>query len=265
MQDSSDEILMSAYASGDPQAFEVLHARHRGPLFRYLKRQLRDRALAEDLYQDVWMRVINARNRYVSSARFTTWLYTIAHHRVMDHFRSARLREAGRLGAAVDDDSGDPLHDIADPSTPPPDQLLAREQLVRRVVAAVDALPLAQREAFVLQQEGGFALDEIAQAKRRRRSNWHRLRRAILMRLVSGRPQRRLPLRHSPNPRPLSRRVATGKQRWSRCRVRTASLQRRCPLHQRYNSRPSSQCRTSRRPTSWRPVPVQPRGRSPMR
>lgn len=162
MQEASDESLMSAYAAGDPAAFEVLHARHRGPLFRYLKRQLRDGALAEDLYQEVWMRVINARHRYVDSARFTTWLYTIAHNRVMDHFRAARLREAGRIGLAGDDDEA--LHDIADPSTPPPELLLEREQLVRRVVAAVEALPGAQREAFVLQQEGGLALAEIAQA-----------------------------------------------------------------------------------------------------
>jgi len=190
--DASDESLMIAYAAGDPAAFEVLHARHRGPLFRYLKRQLRDGALAEDLYQDVWMRVINARDRYVSSARFTTWLYTIAHNRVMDHFRAARLREAGRLGLAVDDDdAGEGLHDIADPSTPPPDQLLEREQLVRRVVAAVEALPGPQREAFVLQQEGGLALAEIAQAtgvnaetaKSRLRYAFARLRRDL-----GGRP-----------------------------------------------------------------------------
>ncbi len=161
--DTSDEALMLAYARGEAAAFETLYARHRAALFRYLRRLVREPALVEDVYQDVWMRVINARGRYVDTARFTTWLYTIAHNRVMDHHRAARLREAGRLGPEADDDE-DPLERLPDTTTPLPEQLLEREQLLRRVLAAVDALPAAQREAFVLQQEGGLSLEAIATA-----------------------------------------------------------------------------------------------------
>ena len=91
--------------------------------------------------------------------------------------------------AAVGDRDGDddPLDDLPDPATPPPDQLVEREQLLRRVVAAVDALPVAQREAFVLQQEAGLSLDEIAQvtgvnvetAKSRLRYAFAKLRREL--------------------------------------------------------------------------------------
>ncbi|HMM76312.1 MAG TPA: RNA polymerase sigma factor [Gammaproteobacteria bacterium] len=158
----SDEALMRAYARGDITAFDRLYARHRAGLFRYLRRLLTDSALIEDVYQDVWMRVMQARERYVDTARFTTWLYTIAHNRVMDHHRAARLREAGRVGA-LDDEEGDALARLPDPA-PPPEQLLERARLVQRVVAAVDALPAAQREAFVLQQEGGLSLAAIAEA-----------------------------------------------------------------------------------------------------
>ena len=177
---------MLAYARGDAGAFDILHARHRAALFRYVRRLVHDPAVAEDVYQDVWMRVIHARERYADTARFSTWLYTIAHNRAMDHHRSARLREAGRLGQDRDGDD-DPLDDLPDPATPPPDQLVEREQLLRRVVAAVDALPVAQREAFVLQQAAGLSLDEIAQvtgvnvetAKSRLRYAFAKLRREL--------------------------------------------------------------------------------------
>lgn len=182
----SDEALMLAYARGDATAFETLYARHRAALFRYVRRLVHDAALAEDLYQDVWMRVINARDRYADSARFTTWLYTIAHNRVMDHYRAARLRETGRIGPGEDGDE-DPLEQLPDPAASTPETLLEREQLVRRVVAAVDALPVAQREAFVLQQEGGLSLEGIAQvtgvnaetAKSRLRYAFAKLRREL--------------------------------------------------------------------------------------
>lgn len=160
--EASDEALMRAYARGEVAAFDLLYARHRAGLFRYLRRLLADPALIEDVYQDVWMRVMHARERYVETARFTTWLYTIAHNRVMDHHRAARLREAGRVGTP-DDDEDDAIARLPDPA-PPPEQLLERAQLVQRIVAAVDALPAAQREAFVLQQEGGLSLAAIAQA-----------------------------------------------------------------------------------------------------
>lgn len=183
---ASDEALMFAYARGDAAAFDVLYARHRAPLYRYVRRLVHDGALAEDLYQDVWLRVINARERYADSARFTTWIYTIAHNRVMDHHRAARLREAGRIGHDVDGE-GDPLDALPDPTAIPPESLLEREQLVRRVIAAVDALPAPQREAFVLQQEGELSLESIAQvtgvnaetAKSRLRYAFAKLRREL--------------------------------------------------------------------------------------
>lgn len=187
---ASDEALMLAYARGDAAAFETLYARHRTPLYRYVRRLVHDGALAEDLYQDVWLRVINARERYADSARFTTWLYTIAHNRVMDHHRAARLREAGRVGHD-ETVEGDPLDNLPDPAAQPPETLLEREELVRCVVAAVDALPAPQREAFVLQQEGGLSLEGIAQvtgvnaqtAKSRLRYAFAKLRREL-----GGRP-----------------------------------------------------------------------------
>ena len=90
-----DEELMTRYRDGDARAFEVLYTRHKGPLYRYLLRQCGAAALAEELFQDVWMNLIRTRERYEARAKFTTWLYTLAHHRVIDHHR--RQGAGGRV------------------------------------------------------------------------------------------------------------------------------------------------------------------------
>jgi len=89
--EAGDEQLMLAYREGDAGAFEQLYQRHKGRLFRFVLRSIRDRAIAEELYQEIWMRAIEARGRYEVQAKFTTWIYTIAHHRLVDHWRKKGL------------------------------------------------------------------------------------------------------------------------------------------------------------------------------
>ena len=84
--EATDEQLMLAYAAGDAASFEALYARHKGGLYRFVLRGIKERGVAEELFQEIWMRVIEARTRYAPQARFTTWLYTIAHNRMVDHF-----------------------------------------------------------------------------------------------------------------------------------------------------------------------------------
>ena len=158
-RDATDEELMLAYAAGDAAAFDVLYARHRGPVFRFVRRQVHNDGIAEEIFQDVWMRLINARARYVPTAKFTTWVFTIAHNRMMDHFRASGQHveyvafEPDEDGLAVDPPIADTLH---------PDALLERKRLATRLVAAIEDLPPAQREAFMLQQEGDLTVEEIA-------------------------------------------------------------------------------------------------------
>ena len=84
-----DEDLMLAYAAGDAAAFDTLYARHKGGVYRYLLRQCRQGGVADELFQDVWMNLIRARASYVPSAKFTTWLYRLAHNRLIDHYRAS--------------------------------------------------------------------------------------------------------------------------------------------------------------------------------
>lgn len=159
--DDSDEALMLRYAQGDAGAFDPLYARHRGGTFRYLLRHLGgDRALAEELFQDLWTNLIAARERYKVEAKFTTWLYTLAHNRLVDHYRRRRGLELAPLHPIGEDDD---LPEIPAPATVQPERQAEARQGAARLLALIEALPSAQREAFLLHQEGGLGVDEIAQ------------------------------------------------------------------------------------------------------
>ena len=158
--DSGDEALMLRYAGGDAAAFDDLYARHRGGLYRYLLRQLgNNRALAEELFQEIWMNLIGARSRYRVEAKFTTWLYTMAHNRVVDHYRRHRNMALVTLD---DGDDDDPPDEVPAPGTAQPERIVEARQQAARLLALIEGLPLVQREAFLLHEEAGLSVDEIA-------------------------------------------------------------------------------------------------------
>ena len=156
----TDESLMLAYVRGDAMAFERLYARHKGPTYRYFLRHTSDRGAADELHQDVWLKVVAARERYVAAARFTTWLYTLARHRLVDHWRAHR----GSRFSSLDDDGdagppadGDAPADFADPV----DRVIDA-QAAQRLQQALAEVPAAQRDAFLLHVEAGLSIGEIA-------------------------------------------------------------------------------------------------------
>jgi RNA polymerase sigma-70 factor (ECF subfamily) len=153
--EAADEALMLAYREGGAAAFEELYRRHKGGLFRFVLRSVRERALAEELFQEIWMRVIEARERYEPQARFTTWLYTIAHNRLVDHWRKKGLQSVS-LDDSADDPPGSPGFE--------PERILEAKQGLERFARALEALPVAQREAFLLHEEAGMSVAEIARA-----------------------------------------------------------------------------------------------------
>lgn len=156
--ETSDERLMIAYRDGDAAAFECLYARHRTRLYRYLANQCGDARLAEELYQDIWLKVINARSDYEPLAKFSTWLFRIAHNRLLDHYRQHARH------ALVTYDDGDGLDAFPGPAEDNPACLAERHAVAVRIADALEALPAAQREAFLLAEESGLSLEEIAAA-----------------------------------------------------------------------------------------------------
>jgi RNA polymerase sigma-70 factor (ECF subfamily) len=177
-----DADLMLRYANGEAQAFDLLYARHKGPLYRYLLRQCRDRAVADDLFQDVWDRVIRNRKHYQVRAKFATFLYRIAHNCAVDQFR---------LRARRRDDQSDPVEDSSEslvaPDTERPDRQFADAQFRDAFQRALDSLPDEQRAVFLLYEESGLGLDEIGEitgvgmetAKSRLRYAVSKLRKAL--------------------------------------------------------------------------------------
>ncbi len=154
-----DETLMQAFAAGDAGAFETLYDRHQLAVWRYVQRSVHDAALADELVQDVWFSLVRQAPRYEPRARFRTWLFTLAHHRLVDHFRTHHPSLS--LDATTDD--GASLADAlaADSGFSPLRQLQSREQ-AQALLDALAALPATQREAFLLQAEGALTVTEIA-------------------------------------------------------------------------------------------------------
>lgn len=149
-----DAGLMQAYARGDGGAFEQLYSRHRGPLYRFLQRQLRNTALADECFQDVWQRVIAARQSWTPEAAFSTWLFRIAHNRLNDHWRAQRHRPA------APDDGEERAARVPDPHTP--ERNLSEFEQRRRLQMALDTLPEEQRIVVTLRLEQELTLEEIA-------------------------------------------------------------------------------------------------------
>lgn len=147
-----DSALMLRYKDGDVAAFEVLYKRHKDSLHRYLFRLCKNRDTAEDLYQEVWKKIIDSRKRYRPTAMFTTFLYRVAHNSFIDYVRRNSRYSSGENYDADRDES------VADPPEVAADKQIFR----RRFEFALLALPDEQRDAFLLHEEAGLGLDAIA-------------------------------------------------------------------------------------------------------
>jgi RNA polymerase sigma-70 factor (ECF subfamily) len=170
----SDEALLMAYRAGDARAFERLVARHEKPVWNFLRRFVANAATAEDLLQEVFLRVIKSANEQDSewrgAAKFSTWLYTIARNLCVDHARRAVHRDAASLDgpghgrAQAETESEATLHDRIASSDPAPDAAVADRQAKARIDAAIAALPHDQREVFLMREVMEMPFAEIAAA-----------------------------------------------------------------------------------------------------
>ena len=153
-----DAKLMERYRDGDADAFSTLYAHHKGPLYRYLLRQVRNAGAAADLFQEVWSRLIATRARYEARAKFATFLFHIAHNCTMDFFRrDLMMRRAARPDEA-DVQSMEPEV----PEHQRPDGIAEFAEQQSALLAALGALPREQRETFLLHEETGLTIEEIA-------------------------------------------------------------------------------------------------------
>jgi RNA polymerase sigma-70 factor (ECF subfamily) len=161
----SDEALMLRYAGGDVRAFEELYRRHELRVWRYLQRNLSNRAITDELMQEVWFSVARAAKSYRPMARFTTWLLTLAHNRLVDALRATR-HHAPVSGPSPGTDASGLVRELAADRQMEPHERAQSEQHAAALLSAIEQLPQEQREAFLLHAEGELTLAEIAEVTR---------------------------------------------------------------------------------------------------
>jgi RNA polymerase sigma-70 factor (ECF subfamily) len=159
----SNEVLMMRYQTGDRDALATLVLRHKTPMYNFFLRQLRDRCLAEDMVQDLFVKLVRKAGTFKHEARFTTWVYAIARNLCIDQMRKLSLRRHPSLDARTAPDGPTLGERVADEHpTTAADRSAVSADIASRVTTAVEALPAEQREVFLLRQLAGVPFKEIA-------------------------------------------------------------------------------------------------------
>lgn len=155
-ESKTDEQLMLDYASGNAVAFEELFRRYGKKIYNLFFRSLNDAGIAEDLLQDCFIRVIEARERYKPESDFSSWIFTIAMNLLRDQYRTKKRRPRAQMAESFDDGR---LHNPAKEEEP--QQTLERQQVKEAVAKALESLPDEQREVIVLSKYEGLSFAEI--------------------------------------------------------------------------------------------------------
>ncbi len=163
-REPSDEALLSRYRRGDTQAFRALVRRHQRALYNFVLRQVRAPSVAEDIVQDVFVRIVQNADSFKEESRFSTWAYTIARNLCIDHLR----KRVHRRHASLDQEGGEPgegtpLGERVPSPGATADRAAIGRQLQTHIRDAVEALPPDQREVFLLRQVGELAFKDIAE------------------------------------------------------------------------------------------------------
>jgi len=159
-----DEILMAAYQAGNEAAFGELFGRHAGSVYRFLVRRLADRSLADDLFQEAFLRLHRARHTYDSTRSFRAWLFGIVHNLVVDAMRSrSRLPETTSLDDVREAAAERQQQAELGPDYRSPERLVAARQSTMALSRALRALPSDEATALILARLEGLSYDDIAE------------------------------------------------------------------------------------------------------
>lgn len=164
MDSFSDEQLIALYANGDIEAFNLLYMRHKGGIYRYCLRQLHSTQLVDDIFQDIWSKVIQSAEQYSPNAKFSTWLYTLARNAVIDHVRHIKVvnkvmvePKGGDNACLHDEDSSSKIAQVCDSES----SLLQHQQAIA-LKHCMQKLPSLQLDCFVLREESNLSVTQIA-------------------------------------------------------------------------------------------------------
>lgn len=166
-EDVTDEVLMLRFQGGDRAAFTLLVRRHKTAIFNFILRQVRSAQVAEDLVQDVFVKIVHNATEFKHEARFTTWAYAIARNVCIDHLRKMSLRKHPSLDQQGSQDDGDgPTLGERTPDKSPGasvDRAAIGSELGVKITRAVELLPAEQREVFLLRELANIPFKDIAE------------------------------------------------------------------------------------------------------
>ena len=161
----SDEELMYLYQKGDEHAFEVLYWRHQRGIFNYICHFIGESgAQAEDLLQDIFLKVVKASKRYEPTAKFTTWLYQIARNGCIDHFRKMKHRRTTSLSQPIGGEDDLSIESTIANSDPSPEKSARINEITDLLKDALTTLPEEQREVFLMREDLNLSFAEIAES-----------------------------------------------------------------------------------------------------
>jgi RNA polymerase sigma-70 factor (ECF subfamily) len=155
----SDETLMLQYQHGEQSAFETLYRRYKDVLYRYFLKHCNDHQQSEELYQEVWIKLINSAAHYTSKGKFKAYLFTIAHNTLVDFYRKAKPSQT------IEFEDAEMKEDITNSSTPLalPEDEFTLKQITKLFMKALEELPVEQKEAAILHFEQKMSVQEIAE------------------------------------------------------------------------------------------------------
>lgn len=164
--EATDEELMIRFQSGDRSSFALLVGRHKTRLYNFALRQLGSGATAEEVVQDAFVRVVQSAAEFKHAARFSTWLYAIARNLCVDQMRKRALRRHTSLDQperAPDGEDGARLGERTPDGRVDGERAAVSVEIREHVLAAIEALPLEQREVFLMREMGSLPFKDIAE------------------------------------------------------------------------------------------------------
>jgi len=158
----TDEELMAAFQKGTVPAFEELVKRHEKGVYNFIYRFFGNREVSEEVFQEAFLKIHQAADRYYPNGKFSTWLYTIVRNLCVDTFRRRKIRETISLDAGGDEE-GRRLGDNIAGENVPADVLASAREIETALELALGKLNADQREVFLLREKEGFKFEEIAE------------------------------------------------------------------------------------------------------